>query len=179
MGELTLEAVQSFSLTHPGSPAEALGYLRDPQALSRLRFLRAVHLTGQRLPEQTLTEQPLSQQPLAEQTLCAELVVPVPMLGEVDLPFCSVLSSTPDGALLTPQPVTGERAWLELAGRGRAEGTALHYHFQFTAHLGVPQAEGWGGAAFEKMVRAAAGRTLERVARELPEALRRGMEGPG
>ena len=36
---------------------------------------------------------------------------------------------------------------------------------------GLPEAEGWGGAAFEKMVRSAAERTLTRLAGELPQGI--------
>lgn len=150
---MILEAQQSFSLTHPHGQAEALAFVRDPAlALSRVRFLRG--LEGN--PE----------------GVRGELIVPVPVLGEVDLPFFSLLHLAPDGATLTPQPITGERAWVEVSGTASADGAGLiTFHFHFVAHLATPEAEGWGGAAFEKMVRAAAGRTLERVARELPQGI--------
>ncbi|GAA5513310.1 hypothetical protein Dcar01_02043 [Deinococcus carri] len=147
---MVIEAQQSFTLTHPGGRAAALAFVRDAgAALSRVRFLR--DLRGDR------------------EGVTGELVVPVPVLGEVDLPFRSRLTVTPDGAALTPEPLAGERAWVEVAGQaGVDEVGAVTFHFHFRAHLTLPQAEGWGGAAFEKMVRAAAGRTLERVAGELP-----------
>ncbi|MFB9993663.1 DUF3809 domain-containing protein [Deinococcus oregonensis] len=150
---MILEAEQSFSLTHPQGQAAALAFVRDPAlALSRVRFLRGLvgHAQGVR----------------------GELIVPVPVLGEVDLPFSSLLQETPDGATLTPQPITGERAWVEVSGQAAADSAGLiSFGFHFVAHLATPEAEGWGGAAFEKMVRAAAGRTLERVARELPQGI--------
>lgn len=147
---MLIEARQSFSLTHPGGREAALAFVRDAgRSLSRLRFLR--NLCGDTT------------------RVTGELIVPVPVLGEVDLPFCSLLAVTPHGAALTPQPVEGERAWVEVAGEARVDGSGtVAFAFHFRAHLTTPQAEGWGGAAFEKMVRAAAGRTLERVAGELP-----------
>ncbi|PTA67646.1 DUF3809 domain-containing protein [Deinococcus arcticus] len=149
---MIVEAAQAFELPWTGTPDAALAFVRDPaRTLAHLRFLRALQA--------------------GEGRVQGELVVPLPGLGTVDLPFCSVLQVTPDGAELQPQPVTGERAWVEVAGQARVAGAALHFSFAFRAHLQTPDAQGWGGAAFEKMVRAAAGRTLERVARELPAAL--------
>lgn len=148
--DLQIEASQTFALTHPGGPAVALAFVRDAgRALSQVRFLRNLRA--------------------GPQEVSGELVVTVPVLGEVDLPFRSRLEETPQGAALIPQPVTGKRAWVEVAGQAQVDGDGTAtFHFQFRAHLGLPQAEGWGGAAFEKMVRAAAARTLERVAGELP-----------
>lgn len=150
---MLIEAHQNFTLTHPGGGAAALAFVRDAGlALSQVRFLRNLRADTQ--------------------SVTGELVVPVPLLGEVDLPFHSRLTVTPDGAALTPQPVEGERAWVEVAGQAQVEepGTVT-FHFHFRAHLRTPPAEGWGGAAFEKMVRAAAARTLERVAAELPAGI--------
>ena len=147
---MLIEAEQAFTLTHPGGPAAALAFVRDAGlSLSRVRFLR--NLRG------------------SPEGVTGELIVPVPVLGEVDLPFRSLLTVTPSGAALTPQPIEGERAWVEVTGQAEVHaGGTTTFQFHFRAHLGTPQAEGWGGAAFEKMVRAAAGRTLERVAAELP-----------
>nr|WP_274704798.1 DUF3809 domain-containing protein [Deinococcus geothermalis] len=153
-----IEARQHFTLSHPGGQMAALAFVRNAGvALARVRFLHglAADTEGVR----------------------GELVVPVPVLGEVDLPFQSRLTVTPNGATLTPQPLTGERAWVEVAGEAQVDevGTVT-FHFHFRAHLALPQSEGWGGAAFEKMVRAAAGRTLERVAGELPLGIGAAME---
>ncbi|MEW6420650.1 MAG: DUF3809 domain-containing protein [Deinococcota bacterium] len=147
---MLIEAQQHFILNHPGGQTAALAFVRDAGvALARVRFLRELTADAN--------------------SVRGELVVPVPVLGEVDLPFQSRLTVTSDGATLTPQPLTDERAWVEVAGQAQVDraGTVT-FHFHFRAHLALPQSEGWGGAAFEKMVRAAAGRTLERVAGELP-----------
>ena len=153
---MQIEAEQAFTLEFPGTPASALIFLRDPaRSLAGVRFLRDLHVSG---PE-----------------VRAVLVVNVPMLGETLLPLHSRLMYTPQGARLEAQPVEGERAWIELSGEGQAEGTLLSYHFRFTAHIEMPSAEKWGGAAFEKMVRAAAERTLARLARELPESIGRSL----
>lgn len=154
---MLIEAQQTFGLTHPGGRVPALAFVRDAGvALARVRFLR-----GLRADCEGVT---------------GELIVPVPVLGEVDLPFHSLLTVTPAGATLTPQPITGERAWVEVAGQAEVDGDGtVSFHFHFRAHLTTPPAEGWGGAAFEKMVRAAAGRTLERIAGELPAGIGEAM----
>ena len=150
---MIVEATQDFTLPWTGDDAAALSFVRDPaRALARVRFLRDLRADGEGVR--------------------GELLVPLPGLGEVDLPFHSALTATPDGATLTPQPISGERAWVEVSGQARAEGAELHFTFQFRAHLATPDAQGWGGAAFEKMIRAAASRTLDRVARELPGSIR-------
>lgn len=156
---MILDAEQTFTLPYPGPPADALAFVRDPaRALVRLRFLRDLRAD--------------------QESVRGELVVPLPGLGDADLPFHSLLSLTPDGADLIPQALSGERAWVEVAGQARAEGTDLHFAFQFRAHLVTPDAQGWGGAAFEKMIRAAATRTLDRVARELPGSIQAALPGP-
>ncbi|AKH17071.1 MULTISPECIES: DUF3809 domain-containing protein [Deinococcus] len=149
---MIVEATQDFTLPWAGDDAAALAFVRDPaRALARVRFLRDLRADGEGVR--------------------GELLVPLPGLGEVDLPFHSALTATPDGGALTPQAISGERAWVEVAGQARLDGGALHFAFQFRAHLATPDAQGWGGAAFEKMIRAAAARTLERVARELPAGI--------
>ena len=161
---MILEAQQSFDLPYPGSPDQALAFLRDPvRALAHVHFLRGLHT--------------------APDGVRGELLVALPLLGDADLPFCSALHHTPDGAALIPEALTGERAWVEVAGQSHAESgpdrTLLRYHFQFRAHLDLPPSEGWGGGAFEKMAQAAARRTLERVARELPAGIAAGIAAGG
>jgi Protein of unknown function (DUF3809) len=152
-----IEADQSFTLSFPGPPEAALTFLRTPaRELAEVRFLRDLQVEGHEVR--------------------AVLVVNVPMLGEIDLPLHSLLVTTPQGAQLQAQPIVGERAWIELSGEGAAQDSVLHYQFHFTAHIEMPSAEKWGGAAFEKMVRAAAERTLSRLARELPDGIARGMD---
>lgn len=154
---MQIEASQRFTLMYPGPPEAALAFLRDPaRALAGVRFLQGLQVDAG--------------------DVRAVLLVNVPMLGEIDLPLHSRLRHTPGGAHLDAQPLSGERAWIELHGEGVADGCTLSYDFRFTAHLDVPSAEKWGGAAFEKMVRAAAERTLSRLARELPEGVARGMQ---
>ncbi|WP_034386400.1 DUF3809 domain-containing protein [Deinococcus sp. YIM 77859] len=158
---MLIEAQQSFVLPHPGGQDAALAFVRDAgRALSQVRFLR-------RLRGNT-------------RGVSGELVVSVPLLGEVDLPFRSRLSVTPNGAALTPQPIEEERAWVEVAGQAKVdEAGEVTFAFHFRAHLTLPQAEGWGGAAFEKMVRAAAERTLARLAAELPAGIGAAMGAAG
>ncbi|MGY2893224.1 DUF3809 domain-containing protein [Deinococcus sp. UYEF24] len=163
---MQIEAEQTFTLEFPGTPQEALAFLRDPaRSLACVRFLRGLSVT------QTGVTQPDAGGPEVR----AVLLVNVPMLGEIDLPLHSRLLHTSQGATLEAQPLEGERAWIELNGEGTAEDCLLRYTFRFTAHIEMPSAEKWGGAAFEKMVRAAAERTLSRLARELPEGIGRAM----
>ncbi|GGR61688.1 hypothetical protein GCM10008959_24570 [Deinococcus seoulensis] len=160
---MIFDAEQTFTLTFPGDRDAALAFVRDPaRALGRLRFLRDLRA--------------------GEGGVRGELVVPLPGLGDADLPFHSLLSLTQDGADLIPQALSGERAWVEVAGQARVQDAGpqpeLHFAFQFRAHLATPDAQGWGGAAFEKMIRAAASRTLDRVARELPGSIQAALPGP-
>ncbi|GGM18081.1 DUF3809 domain-containing protein [Deinococcus aerophilus] len=167
---MIIEAERHFTLPAPGTALQALDFVRDPaRTLARLRFLRGLSA--------------------GDGEVRGELVVPLPVLGEADLPFVSRLTATPDGATLTPQALPDERAWVEVSGHAQVlEGTPpdgdrtpgrvveVVFHFQFRAHLSIPEAQGWGGAAFEKMVRAAASRTLDRVTQELPEGIREALE---
>ena len=157
---MIVETLQTVRLDAPHEAA-ALAFLRDPaRALSQVRFLRELQLSGPQVR--------------------GVLAVQFPMLGEVTLPFVSVLEETPGGARLLPQSLGHERAWLEVAGEGTLSGAALEYSFTFRAHLDTPTAEKWGGAAFEKMVRAAASRAMARVTRELPQAMAAALaEGAG
>ncbi len=161
---MIVEARQAFSLAYPGPVSGALDFLRDPQrSLRHVRFLRALSYTGGDTGG----------------VVRADLIVSVPMLGELQLPFESDLRELERGAELRPRELTG-KAWAELAGRGEVvargrDESELHYHLYVSAHLTLPPANRWGVAAFEKMVRAAAAKTLERVAREFPEGVRRAM----
>jgi Protein of unknown function (DUF3809) len=147
-----VEAHQDFGQETSLAEAHALAFLRDPaRLLLKVSFLRDLQVTGQEVR--------------------GVLAVQLPLLGEVSLPFFSVLEDTQRGARLVPQPVEHKRAWLEVGGDGVLDGSALSYTFVFRAHLDTPAAEKWGGAAFEKMVQAAAGRTIARVAQALPRAL--------
>ncbi len=149
---MIVEARQPFTLAAPSDPAAALAFVRDlTRSLSRVRFLKALEV----------------EPPEVRGVLSAQL----PMLGEVTLPFFSVLEMTPQGARLRPQLLSGERAWLEVGGEAALVGSELEYMFVFRAHLQTPAAEQWGAAAFEKMVQAAAARTMQKVARELPPAV--------
>ena len=148
---MIVPAREQFDLSAPADAA-ALAFVRNPaQALSTVRFLREVQVSGAQIS--------------------GVLAVQLPLLGEVTLPFVSVLEDTPAGARLLPQSLDHERAWLEVAGEGTLITGQLRYVFEFRAHLDMPAADKWGGAAFEKMVQAAASRTMSRVAQDLPRAL--------
>jgi hypothetical protein len=148
-----LLARQQFTLRHPDGGPAALEFVRDPaRALAAVDFLRALDADTQQVR--------------------GELVVSVPVMGEVDLPFISHLHVIPEGAELRPQLLEHERAWVEVGGVAQASMVGdMAFSFEFRAHLALPEGSGWGGAAFEKMARAAAERTLERLARTLPASI--------
>ncbi|WP_309572418.1 DUF3809 domain-containing protein [Deinococcus sp.] len=158
---MVIESAQTFTLAYPGTPQQAVAFVQTPAlALSRVGFLR--HLKADQNGVQ------------------GELLVQLPVLGEADLPFRSQLVLTPDGAALEPQVLTGERAWVEVHGTAQvgaehADRAGVVFAFLFRAHLALPDGGGWGSDAFTKMVRAAAGRTLHRVAQELPAGIAAAM----
>lgn len=160
---MIVEACERFELPAPADAAAALAFLHDPtRTLAKVHFLRELSVSGQ-TPNATEVR--------------GVLTVQLPMLGEVTLPFLSVLEVTPLGARLLPQVLENERAWIEVEGQGQLLEATLAYVFVFRAHLQMPAAEKWGGAAFEKMVRAAASRTIARVAQELPRAVGEALKG--
>ncbi|PYE48702.1 DUF3809 domain-containing protein [Deinococcus yavapaiensis] len=152
---MIFDAEQSFSLPYPGPHEAALAFLRDPQrSLGRVTFLQNVRVS--------------------ESIVRAEMLVQVPMMGTLTLPFESELILTNDGAHLTPRTLESQ-AWAEVGGSGAVQGTTLDYRFAFRVHVDMPTAEKWGGAAFEKMFHATARRTLERLAKEFPDGVRAAM----
>lgn len=155
---MILHATEEFELQHLDGPEAARAFVRDPAlALAKVRFLRGLKADAT--------------------SVSGELVVPIPVLGEVDLPFESALEQTEDGARLLPCPLDHERAWVEVSGAARVHGDLMHFQFDFKAHLALPAAEGWGGAAFEKMVQAAASRTLTRIGNSLPTSMQAALTG--
>ncbi|WP_261663175.1 DUF3809 domain-containing protein [Deinococcus sp. Marseille-Q6407] len=161
-------AQQTFTLHHPGAPAAALAWAQAAeQSLGQVTFLQDVQLSGQ-APDPRL--------------LSGELKVPVPLLGDITLPFLSELALTPAGATLTPQPLPERRGWVEVRGLAAVgpaaaggSGTPVELSFDFQAFLRLPDSGNVGGVAFEKMVRATAQRTLKRVMAELPGQLQASM----
>lgn len=157
---MIFDAEQRFTLPYPGPPEAALAFLRDPaHSLRALTFLHDLRLDGGQVG--------------------AVMLVPVPLLGEIRLPFRSEVLDTPTGARLEPWPLQGERAWVEVSGDGEVTGEGgmvqLHYALRFRAHVALPAAEKWGGAAFERMAQQAARHTLERLAREFPAGVQAAM----
>lgn len=149
MGWLKITADQQFSLPHSLTLAKAVAFVQEPlQSLDKVDFLQNLQLT--------------------EAQLTGELLVRMPVLGEVDLPFSSQLVPLVQGAELQALTLSGQRAWVAVSGQAQAEAKQLHFSFQFVAHLQAPNTSDWGTNAFEKMVKAAAQRTLQRVATTLP-----------
>lgn len=155
MGSLTFEAQQEFQLTHTLNVEQALEFLRTPSvSLAKAHFLQNI---------QTLDTE-----------LSGELLVMVPILGQIELPFSSIIQIHDTGANLHAKP-HDKHAWLAINGQAEQQTEQLLFHFQFAAYIQIPQTEGWGSIAFEKMVRAAAHRTLERVTSALPESMEQAL----
>lgn len=146
---MILESSQRFTLKHPHGAEAALQFVRLPErSLARVRFLS--NLTSQ------------------DAQVSGQLVVKTPGLGDIHLPFTSTLKEERDGATLHALPLS-EKNWVAVNGQATVTPDAvMTFDFQFTAHVTLPDVPGWGGAAFEKMVNAAAQRTLTRVAEALP-----------
>lgn len=149
---MILETQQQLTLPTRLGPVEALAFVQQPQqVLAHLHFLQDLQVDSGRLS--------------------GVLALHVPMVGEVTLPFVSLLQEQPSGAALLPQPLSHERAWLEIAGQAHSAEQSVHYDFTFRAHLQTPSAEQWGAKAFEKMVQASAQRSIARISEALPAAL--------
>lgn len=201
---MIIDSTQQFVLDYPGPLAGALAFVRDPAwSLSRVRFLHGLTARTDGVRGGLGEDGDVKER--GELEVRGELIVQLPVLGQVDLPFFSVLQFTEGGATLIPQLLEHERAWVEVRGVAQVggvqvgggqvggvqadspdpAGTPVGFDFQFRAHLAMPQTgdppqagaagPGWGGAAFGKMVRAAANRTLQRVASDLPAGIREAM----
>lgn len=168
---LHFESKQAFRLLFAGTQAEATAWAQQPErSLGQISFLRGVRLVAG--------------------VLHGELLVPVPLLGDITLPFASQLTATKQGGVLTPAPLpthTAEqgrrRGWVEVSGQATAlpqtgPSTPIDMQFHFDAFVAVPPNGHFGTAAFEKMVRAAAQRTLDHVAEGLPSELQASMTAP-
>lgn len=85
---MIFEAQEHFVLPYPGSEDEARSFLRDPgRSLRAVSFLRALRFDGG--------------------IVRSELAVNIPMFGDLVLPFESEVTSTAQGALLTPARCQG------------------------------------------------------------------------
>ncbi|WP_135227629.1 DUF3809 domain-containing protein [Deinococcus fonticola] len=156
---MILESAQTFTLKHPRGFDEALRFVRSPEvSLARVRFLS--DLTNR------------------DGQVGGHLTVKTPGLGDIYLPFASQLQQEPDGASLQALTLP-DRNWVAVDGRASVIPTAdMTFRFHFTAHVTLPDVPGWGSAAFEKMVSAAAQRTLMRVAEALPRDLEAALPTP-
>ncbi|GGJ56223.1 DUF3809 domain-containing protein [Deinococcus roseus] len=142
----------SCSISHPGSPQDALNFIQDPhQSLAKVKFIRDLHIVDGKVR--------------------AKFAVNVPMLGEQLIPFQSIIHPTEDGATLESTQLD-KPAWAEVSGKARLEGSDLHYDLEVTVHFEIPEAQKWGGNAFLKMVEATAKQTLDKVSKEFPRALK-------
>ncbi|WP_034343520.1 DUF3809 domain-containing protein [Deinococcus misasensis] len=140
------------SISHPGTPADALNFIQDPhQSLAKVKFIRDLHIVDGKVR--------------------AKFAVNVPMLGEQLIPFQSIIHPTEKGATLEATPLD-KAAWAEVSGTAHLEGQDMTYELHVTVHFEIPEAQKWGGNAFLKMVEATAKQTLDKVSKEFPKALK-------
>lgn len=107
----------------------------------------------------------------------AELPVNAAMFGQRRLRFASRMRDAPTGATLEPVALDERPGWAEVAGRAHVRsrpgaGSRVHYAFELTIHLQLPEPERWGGRALIKMVEVTADAVLRRVSARFPEAVR-------
>ncbi len=158
---MKLEFKQNFRIPHRSPLETAQAYLRDPLAsLKGVSFMRGLKLEGQTPPY----------------TVGAELLVSVPLLGDLPIPFKSTLEPTLEGANLHPLELSG-KTWAKVAGVGRALETELLYDLHVEVFVELPGGDKWGGFAFTKMVDATSKKALERVMREFPRGVSSGLSG--
>ncbi len=152
---MKLEFKQNFRIPHSSPLETAQAYLRDPLAsLKGVSFMRGLELEGQ--------------------TVEAELLVSVPLLGDLPIPFRSALEPTPEGANLHPLELSA-KTWAKVSGMGRALETELLYDLHVEVFVELPGGQKWGGFAFSKMVDATSKKALERVMREFPRGVSSGL----
>lgn len=151
---------QQFQLSHTLTYEAALAFVRQPHlSLRHVHFL--YQLNFDQAPEGGI--------------LSGKLRLRIPVIGEVTLPFRSQLQHTETGAILIPDTSSDARLWVEVGGLATVKEELLQFDFEFRAHLPTNETE-WGTKAFEKMVDAAANRTLARVSGALPEALTQALQ---
>jgi|GEM_PF-1333405 len=156
---MKLEFKQNFRIPHSAPLETAQAYLRDPLAsLKGVSFMRGLELRGQTPPY----------------TVEAELLVSVPLLGDLPIPFRSTLEPTLEGANLHPLELSA-KTWAKVVGVGRALETELLYDLHVEIFVELPGGDKWGGFAFTKMVDVTSKKALERVMREFPRGVSSGL----
>jgi carbon monoxide dehydrogenase subunit G len=157
---MQIEVRRSFTIPYPGTPAEAIAFLRDVgQSLSGVSFIKNLRVEGS--------------------DVFADLAVDVPFLGEQRLDFHSRLEARDDGADLIGLERDG-KAWAKVSGEGRvtpiADGASIQYALHIIIFIALPSSEKWGGKAFEKMAQATAAKAIERLTLEFPRGVTAGIE---
>ena len=158
---MQISVQRQFTIPHPGSPLEAIAYVRDVEkSLSRVSFIQNLRLEGQ--------------------LLTADLAVDVPFLGQQLLDFQSRLEPHPSGANLIGIEKSG-KAWAMVGGQARVtpapQGSSIEYALSITVFVALPSSEKWGGKAFEKMAQATAEKAIERLTLEFPRGVAASIEG--
>lgn len=150
----------SFTFDLALSRDAAVRFVRDVKtSLSRADFLEGL----------TVEDAP-------EPRIYASIPVNAALFGQQRLPFESVLVPTPQGAQLRALPLIDVRpGWAEVAGEAHVDtapgGSRVTYTFDIAIQLELPEPERWGGRALLKMIEFTAGKVLERVCAQFPEAV--------
>ena len=153
----------NFSLTLP--KRTAIAFVQDvTTSLGQASFLTELHLTH--APKPVVT---------------ASIPVNAALFAQQTLQFASQLETTPDGARLHALPIDSDKpGWAEVSGEATVlptpQGSSVSYHFDITIHLRLPEPEKWGGKALMKMIEFTAGRVLESITAEFPEAVQRAAQ---
>lgn len=122
-------------------------------------------------PEQVFAGRPpFGELERQEDLLWGYLLADIPLLGEIQFPFQSRISSTGSVAArlqalpLEPAPPF----WAELGGTGSVTEGGIGYELELRIHADLPEGEKWGGKALRRMAEVAfervVGRTLEQLA---------------
>ncbi len=151
----------SFDLTLSLPVKEAIAFVQDAEtSLAKADFVTK------------LTVEPLGEKSVVR----AFLPVNAALFGQQALPFKSVLVPGERGASLQALPLLDAGpAWAEISGEAEVTpsvgGSRVHYRFDVTIHLKLPDVEHWGGRALSTMIRYTASRVLERVTSDFPAAI--------
>lgn len=150
-----------FELQVPMPFDEALAFVRDvPRSFAKAAFLQQ--------PRFDLGPPPV---------LSAELPVAAAFFGQRSLPFRSMAEARPSGGALVGVPIEVEGpGWAQVdaeVGVLPLDGhtSSLRYQFSIQVWLRLPEAEGWGGRALQRMIERAGREVLRRLDVAFPQAL--------
>lgn len=142
--------------------AEALAFVRDvPRSFAKADFLHEPRFDHGPPP-----------------VLSAELPVAAAFFGQQSLPFRSMAEARPVGGALVGLPIEADGpGWAQVDGEVSvialgSHVSSLRYEFRIQVWLRLPEAEGWGGRALQRMIQRAGRDVLQRLDKAFPQALK-------